>query len=217
MYRQTGLWIDVTHLLPGCEGDCECVRLCTTMDRPIMSQTFRFSETTWNVALPVLLATTNTRCPASALLGVVYTSPQLQWERRGMLKDFKIPFNRIWLSLYTYSLCCTIYITFHTLQTNPQTGALWCHAGQLWGHPPSPPRHIFLGSPVPSSPALLLPPLHVGSPLLHHGGVKRRLYMCMNVCDVSVLDEGEGEESTSNILIVKHLDSLVNLAHSYSL
>ena len=53
---------------------------CTTIERPITSQTFNCSDTTWNVALPFLSAATVAMYPAIVLSGVLYTSPQL-WRR----------------------------------------------------------------------------------------------------------------------------------------
>ena len=53
---------------------------CTTIERPITSQTFNCSDTTWNVALPFLSAATVAMYPAIVLLDVLYTSPQL-WRR----------------------------------------------------------------------------------------------------------------------------------------
>ena len=67
-----------THLFSSCEE--EGVQPCTTIERPITSQTFNCSDATWNVALPVLSAATVAMCPATALSGVVYISPQL-WRR----------------------------------------------------------------------------------------------------------------------------------------
>ena len=56
---------------------------CTTIERPITSQTFNCSDTVWNVALPILSAATVAMCPATVLSGVVYISPQLWGRGRG--------------------------------------------------------------------------------------------------------------------------------------